>query len=70
MSESGFLALSSQLIRAEMKINSIVELLVEKEILTKEEIKTKFDEVDKRDFEKMKNELVRLVEEYEEDNDV
>lgn len=69
MSESGFLALSSQLIRAEMKINSIVELLVEKGVLTKEEIKTKFDAVDKRDFEKMKNELVRLVEEYEEEND-
>lgn len=69
MSESGFLALSSQLIRAEMKINAIVELLAEKEVLTKEEIKAKFDAVDKRDFEKMKNELVRLVEEYEEEND-
>lgn len=69
MSESGFLALSSQIISIEMKINSIIELLVEKELLTKEEIKMKFDVVDKRDFEKMKNELVRLVEEYEEEND-
>ena len=46
-----------------------LQLLAEKEVLAKEEIKAKFDEVDKRVFEKMKDELVRLVEEYEEEND-
>ena len=65
MDESSFFALSSKVINIEMKMSSIEEVLIDKGVLTKEEIKKKYDMVSKRDFNEIKKELIEMIEEYE-----
>ena len=65
MDESSFFALSSKVVNIEMKMSSIEEVLIDKGVLTKEEIKKKYEMVSKRDFNEIKKELIEMIEEYE-----
>lgn len=65
MDESSFFALSSKVVNIEMKMSSIEEVLIDKGVLTKEEIKKKYDMVSKRDFNEIKKELIEMIEEYD-----
>ena len=67
MDESSFFALSSKVVNIEMKMTSIEEVLIDKGVLTKEEIKKKYEVVSKRDFDEIKKELIELIEEFEEE---
>lgn len=67
MDESSFFALSSKVVNIEMKMTSIEEVLIDKGILTKEEIKKKYEIVSKRDFDEIKKELIEMIEEFEEE---
>ena len=67
MDESSFSALSSKVVNIEMKMTSIEEVLIDKGVLTKEEIKKKYEVVSKRDFDEIKKELIELIEEFEEE---
>lgn len=65
MDESSFFALSSKVVNIEMKMSSIEEVLIDKGVLTKEEIKKKYEMVSKRDFNEIKKELIEMIEEFE-----
>ena len=65
MDESSFFALSSKVVNIEMKMSSIEEVLIDKGVLTKEEIKKKYEMVSKRDFDEIKKELIEMIEEFE-----
>lgn len=65
MDESSFFALSSKVVNIEMKMTPFEEVLIDKGVLTKEEIKKKYEMVYKRDFDEIKKELIELIEEYE-----
>lgn len=67
MDESSFFALSSKVVNIEMKMSSIEEVLIDKGVLTKEEIKNKYGIVSKRDFDAIKKELIEMIEEFEEE---
>lgn len=67
MDESSFFALSSKVVNIEMKMSSIEEVLIDKGVLTKEEIKKKYEMVSKRDFDEIKKELIEMIEEFEEE---
>lgn len=67
MDESSFFALSSKVVNIEMKMTSIEEVLIDKGVLTKEEIKKKYEMVYKRDFDEIKKELIELIEEFEDE---
>lgn len=65
MDESSFFELSSKVVNIEMKMSSIEEVLIDKGVLTKEEIKKKYEIVSKRDFNEIKKELIEMIEEYD-----
>lgn len=55
--DASILALGSKIITAEIKMQTLKELLIEKEIVTQEELDEKYHFVTDRDFDKFKLEL-------------
>lgn len=55
--DASILALGSKIINAEIKMQTLKELLIEKEIVTQEELDEKYQFVMDRDFDKFKSEL-------------
>lgn len=55
--DASILALGSKIINAEIKMQTLKELLIEKEIVSQEELNEKYQFVMDRDFDKFKSEL-------------
>lgn len=55
--DASILALGSKIINAEIKMQTLKELLIEKELVSQEELNEKYQFVMDRDFDKFKSEL-------------
>jgi hypothetical protein len=58
------LAYGSKAIDAEIKTRALLDLLIEKEIITMEEFREKYNYIEGRDFDKLKAELAKSIIEY------
>lgn len=63
------LAFSSKIIDAEIKTRALVDLLIEKEVITMKELEEKYNYIEGRDFDKLKGELSKSIREYARAND-
>lgn len=62
--DASILALGSKIINAEIKMQTLKELLIEKEIVSQEELNEKYQFVMDRDFDKFKSELNESLRKY------
>ena len=55
------IALGSRIIDTELKVNAIGSLLLEKGIITKDELEDRFYSIREESFEDIKNDLIRTI---------
>lgn len=65
--DAAILALGSKIIENEIKVKTLMEILIEKEIVTAEELNEKYKFVIDRDFEKLDLELNESLKQFAEE---